>query len=172
MVHIKSCLSALIVNLTTLALIMTACHNNDNGSQNIDSHPTNTHTANMQYLQQTARNANLIAKEQTTSLPIQISTSYIDTQDKMYVFTFICNEKILTIDKLDHKSGLKTVLAALIDNPQFLEFIKVLCEENYGIRFITQGSITKKVVINEVPATQIKSMLNTTRQHNHTSTPD
>lgn len=83
----------------------------------------------------------------------------IDTINKMYVFDYIWYEPLSPIDNLDHKAGMRNVLNEMSKNPQPKNFMQLLANEGYGIRFNVEGSESGKKVTNEVSTEEIKKLI-------------
>lgn len=106
------------------------------------------------------------AEEQRASLseqnPMPNIKQEVDEKDKMFVFYYIWNENVAPMESLNHEAGMRRVMTEMSNNPQSMNFMKILAQEGYGIRFVVNGSKTNKESINEASADEIKEMIELT----------
>lgn len=86
----------------------------------------------------------------------------VDTISKMYEFDYIWYEKLSPMEKLNHEAGMRNVLDEMTKSPQSKNFMMILADEGYGIRFNVEGSISGKKVSNEVSNSEIKDLISLT----------
>lgn len=86
----------------------------------------------------------------------------VDEKDKMFVFYYIWNENVAPMESLNHEGGMRGVLTEMSNSPQSMNFMKILAQEGYGIRFVVNGSKTNKESVNEASADEIKEMIELT----------
>lgn len=83
----------------------------------------------------------------------------VDTISKMYEFDYIWYEQLSPMEKLNHEAGMRNVLNEMTKSIQSRNFMKILAEEGYGIRFNVMGNISGKKVSNEVTPDDIKDLI-------------
>lgn len=86
----------------------------------------------------------------------------VDTIGKMYEFDYIWYEKLSPMENLNHEAGMRNVLNEMTKSPQSKNFMMILADEGYGIRFNVEGSISGKKVSNEVSNNEIKDLISLT----------
>jgi len=111
-------------------------------------------------LKQEASNYNTYSAQTLSDQnPMPNVRQQVDEMGKMYVFEYIWNENIGDINSLNHEAGMRNVIVEMSNNPQSLNFIKLLVAEGYGIRFTVVGSNTHTTVTNEISSSDIADMV-------------
>lgn len=83
----------------------------------------------------------------------------VDKTSKMYIFYYVWNEDVATMETLNHEAGMRAVLQEMANTPSSLNFMKLLVEEGYGIRFDVEGSNSHKNVSNSINSSEIAQMV-------------
>lgn len=158
------------VVITFLTFIFFSCHNTSKNENNEKIETIITEEAFIgvqQLINEATRYNTLYGEEARQSLsernPMPNVKQDVDTTNRMYVFEYIWFEDLQDMDKLNHAGGMRAVLQEMSSSPQSFNFMKLLVQEGYGIRFNVEGSKSGKKVSNEVSAQEVKDLVDITK---------
>lgn len=157
--RITTILLSLYCIASTLAL--NSCNSStSNSSSTNESEQTLIEMTGVERLKQEAANYNTYSAQTLSDQnPMPNVRQQVDETGKMYVFEYIWNENIGDINSLNHEAGMRNVVIEMSNNPQSLNFMKLLVEEGYGIRFTVEGCNTHTTVSNEISSSDIADMI-------------
>ena len=106
-------------------------------------------------------------KNEPEQPPIPNLKQGVYEKDKMFVFYYIWNENVAPMESLNYEGGMRDVLTEMSNSPQSMNFMKILAQEDSGIRFVVNGSKTNNKSDNEASADEIKEMIELTNKCIH-----